>query len=1303
MDVKHDKPKMDWDSKDLYSAFKRIRDHAEFMFKGPLANKEEEVQCNYLMLWIGETGRQIFSTWTLTNDEKKKLKTYYDKFNEYCKPKSNVIYNRYLFRSRTQTESEPFEQFVTELKTLIRDCNYPAEFRNEMVRDHIVYGVRSSKIREKMIMEGSELTLEKCLDIAHTYELSQAQAEAIGTQVTPKAVDALYSARGRSRFRTRGRRRFTSQARQTDSRQGRDNQRVLTTPKCQNCGNHKHSNMGQCPAKGKLCHKCSKYNHFAKVCKSVKLVHEVVNCENYSDNYSDYSDSDEQEFYVHTVNSFSSQPDQVFVTLSIGTFSKCMDIDCKIDTGSQINCLPNSTFKRLKISNPLEPSNATLTAYTGDQLTVRGKINLTCAYKNKSVNTDFYIVESTAPPLLSLKTSLDLGLIQLTHSIDRTENYLDKTAILKQYKDLFDGIGQLSGTCSLHLKENAIPVVCPPRKVPFGLQDKLKEELDSMESKQIICKVTEPTSWVNSLVCVEKPNGKIRICLDPKALNDTIRRPHYPMRSIDDITAKLAGAKYFSVLDATKGYWSICLDQESSFLTTFNTPFGRYRYLRLPMGIRSSQDIFQRKVDEMLEGLLGVTSICDDILVFGRTRAEHDSNLEKVLQKSRDSGLRFNPDKIQIGCTQVRYYGHVISSEGLKVCPDKVTAILNMPTPANRAELETLLGMITYLTKFQPNLAEITSPMRELLRKDVEFRWDSAQTEAFHKLKTALTQSPILSYYDPKKPVRLQVDASSKGLGVCCLQDGKPIAYASKTLTPTEILYAQVEKEMLAIVFGCVRFKNYIWRRHTVIESDCKPIESIMKKPLCSAPPRLQRLLLQIQHYDLEIVHVRGKNLHLGDALSRNYVSETYPDLIEGLDAHVHTVIRSLPISDVKIKQIQEATRNDGQLQTLTNVIRTGWPENRQDCPKSVTEYWNHRDELSSANDIVFKGQKLVIPTAMRKDMIKAVHIGHFGVEKSVGRARDIMFWPLMSKHITEYVQSCAICNKHKDSNSKEPLHPHDVPQRPWQNLSLDLFTWKNQEFMVLVDAYSRYFEFDLIPNTRSVTIIRKLKVHFSRFGICEKLKTDGAAYFTSEQFQRFLSDWNIKHETSSPTHASSNGLSEVYVKIAKRILQKSKDDNRDPYLPLLEYRNTPLKCGYSPAQLLMGRRLRSILPSTNKQLMPKTVDPNKARKKMTEQQNKTKQHYDKTARKLPPLKVGEPVHIQRDKFWEPAKVVSQHNEHSFKVRTPEGATYRRNRKFLNKTPQLTFSQDTPTTQIRTAPLNDPPNSTVKYKILGQM
>ena len=307
----------------------------------------------------------------------------------------------------------------------------------------------------------------------------------------------------------------------------------------------------------------------------------------------------------------------------------------------------------------------------------------------------------------------------------------------------------------MHLKDDAIPVVCPARKVPFGLQDKLKAELESMEAKQIICKVTEPSRWVHSLVCVEKANGKLRVCLDPKALNDNIQRPHYPMRSIDDITSQLSGAKYFSVMDATKGYWSVRLDRRSSMLTCFNTPFGRYRYLRLPMGIRSSQDIFQRKVDETFEGLQGVTSICDDILVFGRTRAEHDRNLLSMLEKSRENGLRFNPDKCQIGLSEVKYFGHVISSTGLRPDPEKMSAIINMPNPTNRAELQTILGMITYLTKFQSNLSSITSPMRELLRDDVDFNWTSRQSEAFEQVKKSLTQAPVLSYYDRTKPVRL--------------------------------------------------------------------------------------------------------------------------------------------------------------------------------------------------------------------------------------------------------------------------------------------------------------------------------------------------------------------------------------------------------------------------------------------------------------------------------------------------------------------------------------------------------------------
>ena len=282
-DKKQDNPRMDWESKDLNAAFRRFREHAEFMFKGPLSGKTEEVRCNYLMLWVGDKGRHIYSTWKLDAGDEKKLKTYYDKFGEYCKPKSNKIYNRYLFGSRVQEENETFEQFVTELKTLMKDCEYLAEIQDELIRDHIVFGVRSSKIREKMILEGSDLTLDKCMDIAHTYELSVPQSQAIGNQTTPgAAVDSLsYQNRGRGRGKRRNTRQsrdqYTRQSRDQFTRQSRDQnmrrswdqnmrQSRDQMQNCQYCGNKLHKHKTECPAYGKQCHKCSKYNHFAKFC-----------------------------------------------------------------------------------------------------------------------------------------------------------------------------------------------------------------------------------------------------------------------------------------------------------------------------------------------------------------------------------------------------------------------------------------------------------------------------------------------------------------------------------------------------------------------------------------------------------------------------------------------------------------------------------------------------------------------------------------------------------------------------------------------------------------------------------------------------------------------------------------------------------------------------------------------------------------------------------------------------------------------------------------------------------------------------
>ena len=183
----------------------------------------------------------------------------------------------------------------------------------------------------------------------------------------------------------------------------------------------------------------------------------------------------------------------------------------------------------------------------------------------------------------------------------------------------------------------------------------------------------------------------------------------------------LSDAKYFSVLDATSGYWQIKLDEESSLLTTFNTPFGRYRFTRMPFGIHSAQEVFQKTMDMAFEGINGCKSIIDDMLVWGSSKEVHDQNLRKVLERTREVGIKWNAEKCVFGATEVSYFGHVLSDKGVQPDPKKIAAIQEMEPPRNKQELETLLGMVNYLAKFTPNLAETTSPMRSLLKKDSEF------------------------------------------------------------------------------------------------------------------------------------------------------------------------------------------------------------------------------------------------------------------------------------------------------------------------------------------------------------------------------------------------------------------------------------------------------------------------------------------------------------------------------------------------------------------------------------------------------
>ena len=232
---------------------------------------------------------------------------------------------------------------------------------------------------------------------------------------------------------------------------------------------------------------------------------------------------------------------------------------------------------------------------------------------------------------------------------------------------MFSGVGCLDTMYRIDLKSDAQPVKHAARRVPESIRPKVKEELDRLVKDGIIKRLECPTDWVNSIVCVSKPNSNIRLCLDPKDLNKYIKRPHYYSPTIDDVLPDLCGSKFFSTIDARSGYWNIPLDDQSQLLTTFNTPgYGRYCFKRLPFGLVSSQDLFQRVVDDLLIGLGNAKPVADDIKIHGNSELEHDLYLLEVLDRCQQAGLHLNPDKCQIKKNSVKFYGNLLTTTGMK-------------------------------------------------------------------------------------------------------------------------------------------------------------------------------------------------------------------------------------------------------------------------------------------------------------------------------------------------------------------------------------------------------------------------------------------------------------------------------------------------------------------------------------------------------------------------------------------------------------------------------------------------------------
>ena len=480
-----------------------------------------------------------------------------------------------------------------------------------------------------------------------------------------------------------------------------------------------------------------------------------------------------------------------------------------------------------------------------------------------------------------------------------------------------------------------------------------------------------------------------------------------------------------------------------------------------------------------------------------------------------------------------------------------------MNRPEDVKAVQRLLGVVTYLGKFVPKLSTVSEPLRRLTDKDSAFEWNQQHEEAFDEVKKLLAAAPVLKYYDVNEPVILESDSSDVGLGAVIKQSGKPIAYASRTLTSTERNYAQIEKEALSLVFAAERFEHYILGKSNVVMfTDHKPLETIFKKPILQCPKRLQRMRLRLQKFDVSVQYKPGPTMFISDTLSRAALPlqkqlENKSDYLvfqlreeSELDAEIEkeNMEQNLFVTDQRLCRIREATAEDPEMQTLACIVMKGWPHDKRDVPMCVQEYWPYRDEITTQNGIVYRGTRVIIPTEMRSQMLERAHASHLGEQYTLSTVREIMYWPKMNHQLICTLKECDICQEDQPAQAAEKMMSHPIPTMPWQSVSSDCFELNSEHYVVIVDSYSGYIDFAMLKNMSGKALVDALKPILATHGAPAEMITDHGTNYLSREFQEFVREWEFRHVPSSPHHKKSNRRAEAASESYEEVINKIKE-----------------------------------------------------------------------------------------------------------------------------------------------------------------
>ena len=507
-------------------------------------------------------------------------------------------------------------------------------------------------------------------------------------------------------------------------------------------------------------------------------------------------------------------------------------------------------------------------------------------------------------------------------------------------------------------------------------------------------------------------------------------------------------------------------------------------------------------------------------------------------------------------------FGHEFSAEGISPSLDKVKALCDAAPPTSKEEVRSLLGLATYCTRFIPQLATITEPLRILTKADVEWTWDSTHDRALQELKHQISEHCKMAYFNPSLKTEVIVDASPVGLGAMLVQHDEStsishvVALGSRSLTDVEQRYSQTEREALAVAWGIRHFHMYVYGGVFQVATDHKPLLPMFNNSSSKPPLRIERWLMRLQEYEYTLVYQPGKS-NPADYMSRHPLSTTNDSSREQkmAEEYVNLITTNAVPRSLTLDEIELETQNDDILQQCIHAIKHNkWHEAQKNATgvhkKDIDSLFKVRDELSisSERNILLRDHRIVIPKALQQRAVDIAHEGHQGVVKTKQLMRLKVWFPGLDKLIEQTVAACLPCQVScPESNATEPLNMSDLPKGAWQELSIDFKELPTGDYlMVVVDDYSRFPVIEITKSTSAKCIIPKLDTIFATYGIPLTIRTDNGPPFNSVEFRQFTEYSGVKHRKVTPLWPKANGEVERIMRNLKKLYRTATAEHQN-------------------------------------------------------------------------------------------------------------------------------------------------------------